>query len=197
MVQPIAVGKKSQNYAKHIGHRANSHRVRAKHLRHSLARDPFLASVRCAAPALASYPSKPSGYMHRGKRPCRLSARVSNGLRSCVHLVDEVTDADELAEGLKNEASGVKKAKEAREASVSKDVRSRRLTRNLNDCVSATRHEFTIHAVMQFAEQCIRDELRQHALADLAQRARINKPVRERRQIVRWHDEKLATSKRA
>jgi Rrf2 family protein len=78
-----------------------------------------------------------------------------------------------------------------------KDVRSRRLMQDPTECVSATRHACTIHAAMQLAEQCIRDELRRHTLADLAHRAYMNKPVRERRQIVRWLNDKLATRKRA
>jgi hypothetical protein len=78
MVQPIAVGKKSQNYAKHIGHRANSRRVRVKRWRNSLARFPFLDSVRFAEPALVWCLPEPSGDTRHGKRPCRVLAPVSN-----------------------------------------------------------------------------------------------------------------------
>lgn len=78
-----------------------------------------------------------------------------------------------------------------------KDVRSRRLMRDRTECVSSTRHACTIHAAMQLAEQCVREELHRHTLADLAQRACMNKPIRERRQIVRWLNKKLTTRKRA
>ena|ERR1700761_6841308 len=78
-----------------------------------------------------------------------------------------------------------------------RNVRSRRLMQEPAECISATRHACTIHAAMQLAEQCVRDELRRHTLADLARRASMSKDVRERRQIVRWLDEKRATRKRA
>jgi Rrf2 family protein len=78
-----------------------------------------------------------------------------------------------------------------------RNVRSRRLMQDPAERVSATRHACTIHAAMQLAEQCIRDELRRHTLADLARHADVSKAVCERRQIVRWRDEKLAMRKRA
>lgn len=56
----------------------------------------------------------------------------------------------------------------------------------------ATRGTCAIHAVMQAAEHSMREQLKQHTLADLAARADAKAPASHRHQVVEWFAGRMA-----